>query len=682
MGDFLLEGDYVGQIVNAIRSPRFAPSGGLIAFALNGINLAEVGPTPVYEVLRPSDPHPDLTGRQPEGRIRFYLSAEWGPNGERLIEEFGYYPEAGGLAIDAITNEPTDTPVFLVSANGDAPLIGDWAWSRDGLRGYVASDLQVYGIPGLAEVDVQTGFVTLLASGTPQIETPDAPVGLFRAPHESVDGRLLVWVAVQDEVNAPRLYTPHEFVDGELMSLNDTSLELWGDVLWSDSSDGAVITLGDEYVDTRPVGALAWVPLAGEAVALSGIGSDLRWGPVDLALGEIALPSTGGMSQAAAEIALQMVQDFEIEVGTEDGFDGVIARRLDGAALTGGPFWVAHTTGFRPFDPLRSHLVAIYTEASNGYALVARLELDGAEANAPVGPDYLFEETVNQVALELAEPTSRAWLNVDGGAGAHSGTYHLLSFDGEALAIEVTGFSASPGAGRLIDLGNDDTTEVALDATDYYVFCYACAVREVAYVVLGWDGEAFVPIELTTLSESAADEEVVAANNELVTLAEANLWRDALTLVERGNAALRENETYRQNADLVRFLGEARRELTRSEPLDFTLLHNVFYGDYAAAVDELRPYEIADLLDPVPASPLFAGTVGEGFDETIATYAAAYATEALAVQPDNAAAHYLLGWAQNLLDRTDPAALENIKRAAALAPSDELYSKSLEFLRN
>ena len=176
MGDFLLDGDYVGQIVNAIRSPRFSPSGGLIAFALNGINLAETGPTPVYEVLRPSDPHPDLTGRQPDGRIRFYLSAEWGPNGERLIEEFGYYPEAGGLAIDAITNEPTDTPVFLVSANGDAPLVGDWAWSRDGLRGYIASSLQVYGIPGLAEIDVQTGFTTLLLAGSSPIVVPDAPV--------------------------------------------------------------------------------------------------------------------------------------------------------------------------------------------------------------------------------------------------------------------------------------------------------------------------------------------------------------------------------------------------------------------------------------------------------------------------------------------------------------------------
>ena len=689
-GDPLLDGDYVGQIVNAIRSPRFAPSGEAIAFAFNGINLAEVGPTPVYELLRPSDPHPDLTGELPSGPTRFYLSMEWSPDGERLLEEFAFYPEAGGLAIDTITSEPADKPLFLVSTDEDAPLVGDWAWSRDGLRGYIASNLQVYGVPGLAEVDAQTGFVTLLAPGLPLVDVPDAPLTFFRAPHERADGTVLVFVAAQGTPDEPLLYTPHELVDGELAALVDDSFALWGDVLWSDASDGAVITLGDEYVGTRPVGALVWVPMneapmdeamEGEAVALSGIGSNLRWGPVDLALDEITLPDTDGATQAEAAITAQMAEEFDLTVGTDDGFDGVVARRLDGAAVGGGPFWVAHTTGFRPFDPLRSHLAAIYTEGDDGYALVDSLELDGLDADSPLGPDYLFKETVNQVALELGEPTSRLWLNVEGGAGAHSGTYQLLSFDGETLRTEVTGFSASPGAGQLVDLGNDATTEVALDATDYYVFCYACGVRELSYVVLRWDGEAFVPMELETLDDGAASEAVVSANNELVTLAEANLWRDALALLDDADGPPRENEVYAHNAELVRFLGEARRELTRSEPLDFTLLRKLFYGDYEAAVDELRPYEIADLLDPVPESPLFAGTVAEGFDETIAEYIIRYATDALAVQPDNAAAHYLLGWAQNLLDRTDPAALENIERATELAPGDDLYSKSLAFLQ-
>ncbi len=688
-GDPLLEGDYVGQIVNAIRSPRFSPSGGEIAFALNGINIADVGPTPEYSILRPSDPHPDITSENPGGPLRFYLSTQWSPDGERLLEEFGFYPEGGGLAIDAITNEPTDEPLFLVSSNEDAPLIGDWAWSRDGLRGYIASNLEVYGVPGLAEVDAQTGIATLLVPGLPQVDVPNAPLTLFRAPHERTDGTLLVFVAAQNSINEPLLYRPHELVDGELVSLIDEGFPLWGDVLWSDASNGAVILLGDEYVDTRAIGGLVWLPLddeaGNEAVALSGIGSNLRWGPANLMLEQITLPSIAGETVAEQEVTAQMATDLEFTVGTEGGFDGITARRLNDAAVEGGPFWVAHTTGFRPFDPLRSHVVAIYAASDDGYVLVDALELDGTDVDSQPGPDYLFEETVNQVSLELGEPVSRLWLNVEGGVGAHSGVYQLLSFDGTTLAVEVAGFSSSPGAGQLVDLGNDGTTEVALDATDYYVFCYACGVREVSYVVLRWDGDAFVPIELETLpvggAGGEAEPDVISVNNTLVTLAEANLWRDALLLLDQVGQTPRANEVYARNADLVRFIGEARRELTQSEPLDFTLLHNIFYGDYAAAVDELRVYEVADLLDPVAESPLFAGTVGEGFDETIAEYTVRYATDALAVQPENAAASYLLGWAQQLLDPTNPAALDNIARAAELAPDDDLYSKSLEFLR-
>src|SRR5207244_4359732 len=81
------------------------------------------------------------------------------------------------------------------------------------------------------------------------------------------------------------------------------------------------------------------------------------------------------------------------------------------------------------------------------------------------------------------------WLEAQGGAGAHSGCYDLLRFDGKQLHSEISSCSSSPGDSRLEDLNGDGTPEVVLDATDYYVFCYACGVRKINYTVMRWDGQ-------------------------------------------------------------------------------------------------------------------------------------------------------------------------------------------------
>src|SRR5439155_9150725 len=50
------------------------------------------------------------------------------------------------------------------------------------------------------------------------------------------------------------------------------------------------------------------------------------------------------------------------------------------------------------------------------------------------------------------------------------------------------------------------------------------------------------------------------------------------------------------------------------------------------------------------------------------------------VQPDLAPAYFLRGWATYRKDPNSPAALADIKQAAALAPKDALYSQSIAYL--
>ena len=113
---------------------------------------------------------------------------------------------------------------------------------------------------------------------------------------------------------------------------------------------------------------------------------------------------------------------------------------------------------------------------------LARQELNSLDENN-FGPDYLNEQSVNQVDIDPAF----VWLAIDGGIGAHGGTFQLLRFDGAALHLEIVGSSASPGVGYLEDLNNDGTAEVILREHDFYVFCYACGVRYLNFRVFTWD---------------------------------------------------------------------------------------------------------------------------------------------------------------------------------------------------
>ncbi len=328
------------------------------------------------------------------------------------------------------------------------------------------------------------------------------------------------------------------------------------------------------------------------------------------------------------------------------------------------PLWVAFSFGMRSFEPLVNHFVAIYTHDAAGWKQLSRLELEC--------PDYIDKTSIQQVSID----PSRVWLEVQGGMGAHSGCYDLLSFDGQALRSELTTTSPSPGAGQVKDVNGDGNLDVLLDASDPYVFCYACGVRYIQYSVLRWNGSQLVPVELTPLPD-AAPADVLNFNNLAVKLAGAELWKEAQPAAEKALALAPQDPTVIWNAALIRLHAEAYQSQLKDSP--YPLLVQVFYGDYAAALDVMRPYTASQIFSS--ATPLVTGTIAADWEEALSERVISSTTQALTVEPDLAAAYFLRGWATHLVKPGDPQVKADIEKAAALAPNEPLFTASVAYLK-
>lgn len=354
------------------------------------------------------------------------------------------------------------------------------------------------------------------------------------------------------------------------------------------------------------------------------------------------------------------------------GIEGTYAFSL--TTTTDQDLWLAHTVGIRNFDPLQNHVMAIYVHNDEDWQEVARVELAmGDNAEEPgVSPDYLGEGSVTQVPIE----PEHLWIQVEGGAGAHSGVYGLFSFDGTTFTEQISGFSPSPGVGRIEDLNNDGTAEVLLDQSDPYVFCYACGVRLVQWGIDRWDGTQMISVTLETLSDSAPAD-VRDFNQSLIALAQAGLWQDALAILDEAAVFSYTEPALQWNLIYVRVNGEAHREAAANNPA-YPLLTHLFYGDYEAVLDILRNVGADGLF--IPDSDLVVGTVAEGWEPTLADWITQTVNPAIELQPELAPAYFLRGWAAYLRDHNAADAVADVKMAADLAPDEELYTKSLEFL--
>ena len=264
-----------------------------------------------------------------------------------------------------------------------------------------------------------------------------------------------------------------------------------------------------------------------------------------------------------------------------------------------------------------------------------------------------------------------------GGAGAHSGTYQLLSFGGKALRIEVAGFNSFGDLGWVADLNDDGAAEVIVDQSDAYVFCFACGVRTVDLRVYRWDADQqrMLPVALQMIPVLRGNP-AAASVNRAVRLAEHGLWKDALSQIsiagdiagEVAEPAIR--QTLDWNHVVIKVHVDAHVRAATEGP--FPLLANVFYGDYEAAVELMTGLTAGQIFDL--ETPLVAGTVAEGPLPALSDRIIESSTMAIEARSGLAAAYFLRGWANYLDDPDGRLALADVSRAADLSPDEALFA--------
>ena len=277
----------------------------------------------------------------------------------------------------------------------------------------------------------------------------------------------------------------------------------------------------------------------------------------------------------AASLGITISETMTYSIGLE----GVRAIQLTPTAAIDTPLWLVYTYGLRNFNPIQNHHLLLYTQQANEWQEVTRLELvdNGDPENPALAPDYVSDGAVEQVTIE----PDGLWIQLEGGVGAHSGVYGLFNFDGTALNLQVFGFSSSPGVAELRDLDGDGTQEVLIDASEYYVFCYACGVRRVDYQIWHWDGSQMSPVTLAPLP-TEVPATLQELNDQAIALAEAGLWKDALATVDEA-VALGESDpsgTFHWNELAIRLNATAKQAEISDDPMAYPLLTHVFYGDF------------------------------------------------------------------------------------------------------
>jgi hypothetical protein len=176
-----------------------------------------------------------------------------------------------------------------------------------------------------------------------------------------------------------------------------------------------------------------------------------------------------------------------------------------------------------------------------------------------------------------------------------------------------------------------------------------------------------------------APEELSQLNDRAVDLARGELWKDARETIQKAVQIAPDDETVVWNAALIELIAETRAKAAQEPESPYPLLVNVFYGDYAAALELFRPYGPEQIFSP--QTPLVAGTTAEGWESNLKDYVADFTGKALQAMPDLAAAYYLRAWATYLVNPSDSGILPDLEMAAQLDPGEKLFSDALSYLK-
>ena len=364
---------------------------------------------------------------------------------------------------------------------------------------------------------------------------------------------------------------------------------------------------------------------------------------------------TPSPTPSAEERAAGLARIVLAAITEEFGENELEARALDlGLRDADGAYWAVITNGLRPFyvnrngDPSNFfHLVAVHRLNNDG-SWSDEIDRIGVDT-APYGTDV----------AELVDLDGRAggnaWIAIRDSTGAHAGTLDVIRFDG-GLETVLSHISSRPNAGEISDLDGDGLPEFVLNASNPYVFCYACAVEEHAVDLYRWDGAALSRVALAVPAGLAPGAAADAAR--VVSLAQADLWREAAALAVRTASEAPDDDGLRWLSILVNQTAAAR--LGHAGSPGQPLLTNVLAGEYAAGLDLMRAHPPAEAfaLD----GPLIVGTAAETDITTMAVEILDYSERALAQRPDDAAIHAVRALGLALASPDD---LDQAREAAA-----------------
>ena len=333
--------------------------------------------------------------------------------------------------------------------------------------------------------------------------------------------------------------------------------------------------------------------------------------------------------------------------------------------VPGREVWFALSTGSGVYElPDAAHVAGIYDHRADGsWVETARLVLES-------GPSVAAAEIV-PIRGASGFPI---WIAVTGSTGAHGGTFELLRYNGTSLSTELWWFSPSPDAALITDLDLDSVPEIVLNASDPYVFCYACGVEDYAEVIYRWRDEQPT---LVSIVETPGESEAAVLNSRAARLVEADLWREALTMIEAAHAAAPDDTEILWNAIQIRRVAAVR--LAQAGAPQQPLVTSVLAGEYGPALELIRGLSPADVFDA--DGPLVSDTVAIGWQEAMGQYLIDHATRALAVSPDLHEAYAVRAVGQVLLRQGAwGEALADMDAAAALQPDEPFYQAAIEYL--
>ncbi|MCD4847292.1 MAG: hypothetical protein K8R76_03785 [Candidatus Aegiribacteria sp.] len=356
----------------------------------------------------------------------------------------------------------------------------------------------------------------------------------------------------------------------------------------------------------------------------------------------------------------------------QEAFDSITVLPLDNT-ITGIPLWAVHSSGMVNWDtnPMTDHFLAIFTWEDSTWIELDRITMVDESI------DYMFSDGVKQEFIT----DDFIWLAVEGGIGAHSGAYELLTFDGKYLDIRFSSSHCRPGFAWLENLPADSLTDLLLDYSDPYVFFYASGVIKPDIRIQRWDSRSteMVAMNLRKLPP-ATEYSLREPVNRAVEFAEAGLWLQAFTAI---GEVLPLPDTV---SDPERWI-IVWNETLISQNLEtgegsveggYPLLGYVFYGDYQASIDIMRQYAPEEIF--CVESPLIQGTVAQGWETELSGYLISCTESALEVEPECAAAFYLHGWALYLSEQSISQIIDDVQKAVRFDPSEPLYALSLEYL--